>query len=312
MDLRQRFVNAATSRPHVLLVPVPGQAALRWATEDVLDAYGWPRATSPAQADLLVECAAPGPELAARIEVGWQAMPGPRARVRVTAVDDVEAVLLAGRAALRDDPAQRRDAADRDTAPPEDDMAGIGDGGMDMAGMDMAGMDMELPGGLTMAGRLEDRDGLRLEGLHLRLGPLLPSWPAGVELAVTLSGDVITQATAVRLDQGPDDVADPVDALALLLAAAGWEDGARRARAEAGATPDLLRRARLLRWSLRGLPAPGGRDLVEHLDALAAGEPLPACSFDDLAAAVTGLELESVALVVAAYGPALSRERAHA
>lgn len=321
MDLRKRFVHAATARPHVFLVPVPGYASLRQAMQRSLDAYGWPPATSPAQADLLVECGVPGPELAARVDTCWQAMPGPRARVRVTAVGEVEAVLLAGRAGLRDDAAQRRDADSRTAPQPKDDMAGMADGDMDMSGMDHGGMDMggmamDIPGGLTMAGRLEDRDGLRLEGLHLRLGPLLPGWPAGVELQVTLSGDVITHATAVRLDAAtPDtDNADPRDALALLLAAAGWLDGAQLARRAGPAQADLarrLRRARMLRWSVRGLPAPGGRDLVAHLDALTAGEAPPACTLADLAAAVTGLELDAVGLVVAAYGPALTREAVH-
>ncbi|MBC7374408.1 MAG: hypothetical protein H7323_10510, partial [Frankiales bacterium] len=225
-------MHAATARPHVLLVPVPGHCLLRQVVQTSLDAYGWPRATSPAQADLLIECGVPGPELASRVDTCWQAMPGPRARVRVTTVGEVEAVLLSGRAWLRDDAAQQRDADSRVAPQPEDDLAGMNMSDMDMD-MDMGGMDMDLPGGLTMAGRLEDRDGLRLEGLHLRLGPLLPGWPAGVELQVTLSGDVITHATAVRLDAaahdtGPDEGAP--DALALLLAAAGWQDGAQLAR----------------------------------------------------------------------------------
>ena len=340
MGLKQRFVNAATARPHVLLVPVPGHALLRQAVQQRLDEYGWPVAVSPAQADLLVECGPPGPELALRVAVCWEAMPGPRTRVRVNNVDEVEAALLGARAGLRDEEAQQRDAADRSVPEPEVDMTGMdmpgmdmsgmdhgGDGGMDMAGMDHGGMDMagmdhggmdmdmDLPGGLTMAGRLEDRDGLRLEGLGLRLGPLLPGWPAGVELQVTLSGDVVTAATAVLLDAAaPDRPAGPGDALALLLAAAGWEQGAVLARRAGGPPAGLarrVRRARLLRWSLRGLPAPGGGDLVAHADALAAGELLPECTLEDLAGAVTGLELDAVGLVVAAYGPALTRQAAH-
>ncbi len=199
-------------------------------------------------------------------------------------------------------------------------------GGMDhdMGGMDMGGMDMDLPGGLVMADRMQDRDGLRLEGLHLSLGPLLPSWPAGLRLDVGLSGDVITSAEVARLDGAPEAAAPTrvlaLDALALLLQAAGWSDGARRARrarAEGGAGPhtdDLLRRlrrARLLRWSLRGLPGPEGLDLVALLDRLvdaARGTAeLPLGDDDRLARNVVGFDLGAVALLVTAHGALAGR-----
>ena len=35
-----------------------------------------------------------------------------------------------------------------------------------------------------MADRGDDRDGLRLDQLHLPLGPVLPDWPAGLVLRV--------------------------------------------------------------------------------------------------------------------------------
>ena len=184
-----------------------------------------------------------------------------------------------------------------------------------MGGMDMG---MDLPGGLVMADRMEDRDGLRLEGLHLSLGPLLPHWPAGLVLDVGLSGDVVTAADVRRLDPHDEPAAPAavlaLDALAALLGTAGWDDGAmraRRARAEGGEGPvteDLLRRlrrARLLRWSLRGIPAPGGGDLVAHLDRLVVavrdGSALPTADDDQLARDVVGQELGVVALMAAAH-----------
>jgi len=323
VGLTERVAHAAARRPHVLLVPVPGQRPLRWAAEDVLDERGWARAASPAGADVLLCCGEPGPELADHVEVAWEAMPGPRVRVVATALAEVRPALLTGAARLSDLPVQRRDARDR-SAPPlsaaadpaaEPEVGHDMDHSMDMGmGMDM---DMGLPGGLQMAGRVQDRDGLRLEGLNLSLGPLLPGWPGGLRLDVVLSGDVLTRADVVRLDRRPEPGAPPslvaLDALAMLLDAAGWTDGAlraRRARATGASGPptqDLLRRlrrARLLRWSLRGLPAPGSEDLVAHLDRLVDavhGAGLPVAEDSRLARDVVGLDVGTASLVVAAH-----------
>lgn len=314
MGLRDTLLRIGTAAPHVLVVPVPGAAPLRWAVEQWLDAQGWPRAASPADADLLVECGVPGPQLAPRIAVAWEGLPGPRARARLEDDDAtrVAAALLTARAALRDLDEQLADARDR-TAPR----------------LPAGPTDMDLPGGLAMAGRVEDRDGLRLEGLRLRLGPILPGWPAGLELDVMLSGDVLSEVTARRLDARAEPAAPPavlaLDGLALLLEAAGWPDGARRARrarADGGggpATADLVRRlrsARLLRWSLRDLPAPAGRSVVEHLDVLLGAidgtADLPSASLEELGHAVRGLDLGPAGVVLAAFGPSLDRATAHA
>src|SRR5260370_2487867 len=78
------------------------------------------------------------------------------------------------------------------------DMGGMG--GMDMGGMDMGGMGM--PAGLPMAGRGADRDGLRLDQLHVPLGPVLPDWPAGLVVHLALQGDVVQHAEAQALGLG--------------------------------------------------------------------------------------------------------------
>ncbi len=366
--LAARLLAAAVRRPHVLLVPVPGHANVYRAAEDALDVRGWPRALSPAAADVLLECGPAGPELSRRVDAAYEAMPGPRALALVDDVGRLEAGLDQARQRLADLRAQHDDARDRggdgagpdshdpagmDTAGMDHDMPGMDMAGMDhdmpgmdMAGMDhdmdmsgmdhdmdmsgmdhdMAGMDMSLPGGLVMADRVPDRDGLRLEGLRQTVGPILPGWPAGLELTVTLSGDVLTEVSAQVLDQPPmqADPTGPLDALLVLLAAAGWDDLARRGRrarreGEATAVEALLRRteqARVLRWSLRGLPGPAGRDLVAHLDALVAAvrdrAAVPRASLHELQVAVTGLDLASAAPVVAAFGPCLERVGAHA
>lgn len=296
MGLSQRLAQAAVRRPHVLLVPVPGHRAVRWAAEDALDSLGWPRACSPADADVLLCCGPPGEELAEHVEVAWQGLPGPRVRTTATTAQQVRVVLVAAAAELADVTEQRRDARDRPAPRLE---------------------------GLVMAGRVEDRDGLRLEGLNLSFGPILPSWPAGLRLDAVLSGDVLTRAAVVRLDGRPEPPAPApllaLDALALLLDAAGWSDGgvrARRARAEGGSGPltdsvlRRLRHARLLRWSLRGLPAPGGGDLVDHVDLLASASrgqaALPFRDDDELTEALVGLDIGTAALVLAADGPLLA------
>ncbi len=364
MGVSERLSAAAVRRPQVLLVPVPGAAPVRWAAEDALDARGWSAAESPAAADLLLCCGEPGQQLDGHVSVAWDSLPGPRARVTAARPEQVGQALDRAVSALGDLTAQRRDAQERatprlsaaDRADEGDEMSGgmDMDGDMDMSGgmdhsmpmdsgMDMSGgmdmdmpggmdhsmhmgmdMGMDLPGGLVMADRMTDRDGLRLEGLNLSLGPLLPGWPAGLRLDVGMSGDVLTRVEVLRLDPR-DEPSVPtalraLDAIAALLAAAGWSDGAlraRRARAQGGtgpATVDLLRRlrrARLLRWSLRQLPAPGGGDLVAHLDRLLAcasgSADLPAADDDQLARDLLELDLGTAALVVAAHGP-LTRE----
>jgi hypothetical protein len=334
VGLTTRLLSAAGRRPHVLLVPIPGHTSLRWSAEDALDRLGWPRAASPAEADILLPCGPLGPQLAAVVDLAWDAMPGPRVRTSVSATDDdVDVVLTAAGRALTDLQAHREDASTRaapalsaqdvtrDKDDREDDAEKMHGDGMDTH-MDMD-MGMGLPGALIMADRVEDRDGLRLEGLHVPLGPLLPAWPAGLRLDAVLSGDVLVEVEVRQLDGRADPVIKPelraLDGLAMLLEVAGWQDGALRARlarADGGTgrrTEDVLQRvqrARLLRWSLRRLPAPGAADLATQLDRLVdvvrGGAGLEAARDQDLRTALVGLDVGTAALVVAAYGPLLS------
>ncbi|WP_326799507.1 hypothetical protein OG946_32465 [Streptomyces sp. NBC_01808] len=110
--------------------------------------------------------------------------------------------------------------------------------------------------GLPMAQRADDRDGLRLDRLHLPLGPALADWPAGLVLDVALQGDVVQHAEVrtttpaaealpywdepwLRAARGEDVVrgaaqrrccAAHLDSIARLLAVSGWPDPAARAR----------------------------------------------------------------------------------
>ncbi|MGH3993569.1 MAG: hypothetical protein ACRDSN_14050, partial [Pseudonocardiaceae bacterium] len=144
--------------------------------------------------------------------------------------------------------------------------------------------DMEMPGGLPMADRGEDRDGLMLDQLHVPLGPLLPEWPAGLVVHTTLQGDVVQAARVevLRADGPLDDfwgepwcraaagapvtmgdaarwrVAAHLDSLARLLAVVGWPDAVARTRwlrdDVLGGTPteQVIPRARKLARQLRG------------------------------------------------------------
>jgi hypothetical protein len=132
---------------------------------------------------------------------------------------------------------------------------------------DMGEMDTGMPGGLPMAERGEDRDGLKLDRLHVPLGPVLPDWPAGLVVRLVLQGDVVqhAEAGAVGLVEGAGSfwtepwrraaAGEPVttgvaarrraaahlDSLGRFLAVAGWDDAAAAARAlrdgTAGSTP---------------------------------------------------------------------------
>src|SRR5260370_29378823 len=47
-----------------------------------------------------------------------------------------------------------------------------------------------------------DRDGLRLDQLHVPLGPVLPDWPAGLVVHLTLQGDVVQHAEVQAVGPG--------------------------------------------------------------------------------------------------------------
>lgn len=170
-------------------------------------------------------------------------------------------------------------------------------GGHDGHGMHgMGGMGM--PAGLPMAGRGEDRDGLRLDRLRLPLGPILADWPAGLLLRLTVQGDVVQRADVEtvtgcggeggswwtvpwsRARSGePVTVGEAVrrraaaqlDSLGRFLAVAGWADAATTARwlrddLIAGTPQEVMRRRvgrfahRVGRsWTLRWLTRGLGR-----------------------------------------------------
>jgi len=337
MDVRARLTSAAVRAAHVLVVEAPGGWRERFAAERAAAARGWTPAASPADADVLVVCGAPGDDLAALLDRVWDQLPGPRARAQVRSPTGAGQALAEAAALLADERHQRRDARERrqEPAPLHGDMD---HGGTDHGGMDHGDM---APAGIPLASGGPDRDGLEMDVLHLSLGPVLPSWPAGLVLDVALQGDVVVSAEARHVGgptaeghhglEPPERAAYRVDGVARLLDLAGWPDAASRARRTRDVLLDgdsatghrllvglrsRVGRSRLLRWQLRGLGPPGRPDVHDRLlRALAravddlgrdAGDPGDGTSEDGgagpdgLASATVGLELAAVRLVVAA------------
>lgn len=196
----------------------------------------------------------------------------------------------------------------------------------------MAGM--ELPGGIPMADRAADRDGLMLDQLHVPLGPALPLWPAGLIVHTRLQGDIIQQASVEVLvaDHAPfwptrPPLARGLDSAARLLALAGWDDAASVADRLRDVVLDggdvrhpverwrrRVRRSRTLRWLLAGVGvvADGPERFVgDALDRLyrllddAEHETAAATQWtvDALPGLLAGAELATARLVVASLDP---------
>jgi hypothetical protein len=106
-------------------------------------------------------------------------------------VDD-PAQLLAACRRLRDDLLGRRRASSPDILPDVDTAPWRGVGPFGQGG---AGMTGGVPYGRPLAGRANDRDGLKLDQILVRVGPFLPPFPPGLMLDVKIQGDVIQEVS---------------------------------------------------------------------------------------------------------------------
>lgn len=222
--------------------------------------------------------------------------------------------------------------------------AGAGGQGEGHGGHDMGGHahHMGAPAGLAMAERGDDRDGLRLDVLHVPLGPVLNAWPAGLRVDLSLQGDVVQAADVTVVERGGGGsfwdgrpVARRLDSVGRLAEVAGWPAAARRA-AELrdavldGRSPGLdgfarwIGRSWALRWMTRGVgtvtPELAGRyglpegDVADRLDGWLAqidGRAVPRDEPSGAALAVLpelldGVELGEARLIVASLDPDLS------
>lgn len=274
MGLSTRLRAAAARRPAVLPVTLPGATRQRLALEAELGARGRGFADSPAAASALVVCGVPGAGHHDVLAAVWAAVPGPKAYAVVrhaTRVGDALADVRRDLTAGGDSPGPV-DAAEHGRAEYGHGHAEHEHGHAEQEHGQDHGHDHDhaqehgqhhahhhggLVAGLPMADRADDRDGLRLDRLHLTLGPALPDWPVGLMVDIALQGDVIQEA-AVRwwASEPPADLpfwtepwlqaahglpvpagaaarrscAAHLDSLARLLSVAGWPQPAARAR----------------------------------------------------------------------------------
>ncbi|WP_157246222.1 hypothetical protein [Nonomuraea typhae] len=242
MGLRGWLLRRAAFRPPLLVVAGPYGTRVRLLVE----AAGWPMARSPASAGVLVTCGADGAPAEAA-GVVWADMAGPRARV-VLGCDATGAQVRVALEGAREALAGWDAGADPGIGwVPAQDHPGMsgeqGHGcGAGMPDEDEHGSDgghqhhMGSPGGLPMAGRGPDRDGLTLDRLHVPLGPVLADWPDGLVVETVMQGDVVQEARVKLLDTtGCRDAWSFWDA-PWLAAAAGepvTRDAAERRRAAA-------------------------------------------------------------------------------
>ena len=307
MDVTGWLLRRTPPRP--LLLTAPGGTWARVAVERVVRERRWRFAWSPAAANMLV-VAGSGLDVT-RV---WAAMPAPRVRVDIVPGVDVAAVLDAAVTELHDVARQRTEAS----APAEPEPEVHADHHMDHG--HMAGMSM--PGGLPMADRAEDRDGLLLDQLTVPLGPALPLWPAGLTVHTRLQGDVIQSATVETLPPGESfwhdrPLARRLDACARLLTIAGWTDAATTATilrdkaladepAPIEALARRIRRSRTLRWLLRDVGTTTNGDALDRLYRWLDTDQAPdhtRWTLENLPALLTGTELATARLIVASLDP---------
>jgi hypothetical protein len=218
---------------------------VRLAAEAEVRRRGWRPASSPGETGLLLICGEPGAALDEAIETVWWAMPGPRAQVRVDAAAasaEIAEALDRAVIGLADVAAQRVAAGTRPA----------------MGGWSPPARHEEhhmgAPAGLAMADRAADRDGLTLDVLRVPLGPVLADWPAGLQVVMTLQGDVVQGAEVEVVGTGEgvafwDEpwlaaregrtvtsgaaarrlAAAHLDSVGRLLGVAGWPSAAARA-----------------------------------------------------------------------------------
>lgn len=284
MDLTAWLLRHTPVRP--LVVTVPGGTEARLVVERISRERGWPPALSPAEANLLVVAGPDSAAIQSSVDQVWSTMPAPRARADVRTAGDAQAVLDEATVALRDAHHQRGQTTPTEGAPPPAEHHNSGHdehSGHDMHGHHGHDMgEMEMPGGVPMADRAEDRDGLKLDQLTVPLGPALPDWPVGLVVHTRMQGDIVQRADVELLGVGGAAgeswwdrpcrrsesgervaigaaarllAARRLDSCATMLAITGWPDAsvtARRLRDDtlSGRSPDQVR-APLLAWATR-------------------------------------------------------------
>lgn len=219
-------------------------------------------------------------------------LPHPRATVAWDGSGDAVADLREAWQALL---GRRESEPDRLPDQPPNDWRGKGAHGQGGKGM-MGGV----PYGRPMAMTADDvRDGLQLDAYTARFGPFAPMLPPGLELKITLQGDVIVAAevSAPPFEQTPR-ASSPDTCAARLLRLLGLPLDASRVLD--GARPRGLATLRAIPQGLGAVAQ--GDDVRARLAGWLAGRP-GAHQAPALAALIAGLEWHEATLVLGSFAP---------
>lgn len=116
--------SLALLRVHVLVVELPGRPLLRLRAEAAVRARGWIVTWDPEDADLVLVCGTPRPEVVDAVDALWRRVPVPRARRTVRAEAELAAAFDSAARVLADDALQRQ-AAPAPAAPSAEPVHGV-------------------------------------------------------------------------------------------------------------------------------------------------------------------------------------------
>jgi hypothetical protein len=242
--------SLALLRVHVLVVELPGRPLLRLRAEAAVRARGWVVTWEPEDADLVLVCGTPRPEVVEAVDAIWRRVPVPRVRRTVRTEEDLAGALDSAARVLGDDDLQRQAAATGAAAPAQP-----------ASGTRFGPVLPHWPAGLIVECALDDRDRVTATGVR-RLPAEREEDPAGVRpfvLPVASAAGLLRlmswPAAALRLDRVVD------------LALAGTEPVRLQRRLRAVARS--VERSATLRWALA---REGGADGTGRVLALLAGE----------------------------------------
>ena len=248
MGVTGLLTRVAANRPHVFLAEGANAFLTRSALQRELRRRDWVEARSAADADVLIVIGTLNAPLSNLVNGLYEQMPGPRVRTPVLSAEDAPRALDQAQRLLLDIPRHVSDVATRTGyAPPsshEDTKGAMDHGAMDHGAMDHGAMDhgamdhgamdhgamdhgamdhgamdhgAMAPAGIPLASGGQDRDGLEMDELNVRVGPLLPHWPAALVAECVLHGDLVTE---IHFEVLADDSGMPAQARAQTLRAA--------------------------------------------------------------------------------------------
>lgn len=200
---------AQTARPRVFCVAGSGA---RDEARSLRSLEGLQLTTSPRAANILLIAGSLDPGLVAPALVAHDALARPRATVwwPLGSTDDIRDAFPGATTVDDPLPALTRIHKELMTGARETEPALLPDvepaswRGVGPYGQGGKAMTAGVPYGRPMAERADDRDGLKLDYLPVRIGPLFEPFPPGLALDVNLQGDVIQEARLENHAAPPD------------------------------------------------------------------------------------------------------------